>query len=587
MEVIPIPTISEEEFFRRLKDSLSSCEILDMTDEVVCLEKVIRLRRRDSLYIRGGVIHGAASTIFSLGTDRKNGPPALILESTKLYHTYECKKNESPYAVIFAQGKAKIELNFVHVFSAFGIGLWCKHGSQATLRGCIFGRCGHSAVACFNNARADLSQCTVENALHGLCIKGTSKVVATSCDIRNCVDIAVVVYQQGALTLEECLISNTRNKLLSAIHVEASGFGDSVCLNISQCRIVDNEGSSVTLHGSVVDEFRENVIDGPMIDNKLTVVDGHSSLQFSSIPNSTLHTSVESILTEAEFEERLHHSLQVSEPLDMSNCVVSITHPIRVPSFKHLIVVNGTIIGKCHSIFLLDNNCSDSKVSEADSKWLTLTLQGTKLFHYHYSPEKRGVGAAIFVHGVARIDLSEVHFESSYGFGLWLKHNAEAKVYKCTFKNIGRSAVACFNDVRVQLNDCKIDGARIHGICVRGTSRASLSHCSISNCGTRAAFVYQQGSLSLECCEVSNTQNSMTPAIHAEAAGVNDKCFLILTRCHVFKNTGPGVVVAGKAMHDFVDNIYDFPPIFAPEVNETTIPRPWCDLNKDYNALLS
>ena len=179
--------------------------------------------------------------------------------------------------------------------------------------------------------------------------------------------------------------------------------------------------------------------------------------------------------------------------------------------------------------------------------------------------------------------------KSSHGFGLWMKHEGQAVAQNCTFSHAGRSAIACFNNVRVDLRDCSISSANVHGVCVRGTSVVSLTKCQITQCGTRAAFVYQRGSLSLTDCSVSKTRNTLTPAIHAEAAGANDACVLHLHRCVLFDNEGPSVVVAGKATHEFVDNVIDdnSPPIFAPEVSEATIPRPWAVLQSEYNAVVS
>lgn len=79
-------TMSEEEFFISLKQSVDDREILDFTDQVVRITTPIKLARGESLYIKNGTIIGECHSIFSMGTDRgyDNGPPALTLEGVIL-----------------------------------------------------------------------------------------------------------------------------------------------------------------------------------------------------------------------------------------------------------------------------------------------------------------------------------------------------------------------------------------------------------------------------------------------------------------------------------------------------------------------
>jgi hypothetical protein len=588
-------TLGEAEFFEQLEVAVSTRELLDLTDQVVCLTKVIRLKRSGSLWIKNGLIVGVASTIFSLGTDRKNGPPALILEGTTLIHSFECQENESPYAAIFAQGKARVELTGVHISSTYGFGLWAKHASQTVLRNCVLEQAGQSAIACFNSALVELTECSIADAaVHGVCVRGTSQVSLTNCQITNCTENAAVVYQQGRLSLEGCSVSKTRNPLLSAIYVEASESYDSASISLKHCQIVENAGSSLLLRGKVSHNIGKedsgNVIDGVVT---LDVCQGDTEDMTAATgpgcdaPAPTCKQLSESTMSETEFEKRMQNAFKTATTLDLADQVVIITKPIQIPKKKHLVIINGTFIGECHSIFLLEIAANSNGCEHATESLPTLSLQGTTLDHLYFSTEKRGIGAAIFVQGRARLELRGVSIKSSFGFGLWMKHEGQALVKNCTFHRVGRSAIACFNNVRVELTDCSIADAAVHGVCVRGTSEVSLTNCQITNCGTRAAFVYQQGSLVLTACSVSGTRNSLTPAIHAEAAGAKDACFLGLIRCKIADNDGPSVVVAGKATHEFLDNDIDenSPPIFAPDVSETTIPRPWAALQSEFNAI--
>lgn len=79
-------TMSEEEFFASLRQSVTSQTVFDLTDRVVCITTAIKLARGESLSIKNGTILGECHSIFSMGTDRgyDNGPPALTLEGVKL-----------------------------------------------------------------------------------------------------------------------------------------------------------------------------------------------------------------------------------------------------------------------------------------------------------------------------------------------------------------------------------------------------------------------------------------------------------------------------------------------------------------------
>lgn len=85
-DTLPTTTMSEEEFFIALKQSAADHDVLDFTDQVVCITSPIKLARGESLFIKNGSIIGECHSIFSMGTDRgyDNGPPALTLEGVTL-----------------------------------------------------------------------------------------------------------------------------------------------------------------------------------------------------------------------------------------------------------------------------------------------------------------------------------------------------------------------------------------------------------------------------------------------------------------------------------------------------------------------
>ena len=106
--------------------------------------------------------------------------------------------------------------------------------------------------------------------------------------------------------------------------------------------------------------------------------------------------------------------------------------------------------------------------------------------------------------------------------------------------------MACFNLSRVTAINSTLMNAFVHGVCVRGDAKVSLSNCLIQAAGTRAAFVYQRGSLSLIECQITKTGNEKTPAIQAESIAPDDDAKLSLLRCSVYDNEGPSLVVNGE-----------------------------------------
>jgi hypothetical protein len=81
-----VTTMSEEDFFVALKQSVADQQVLDLTDQVVSIATTIKLARGESLFIKNGTLIGDCHSIFSMGTDRgyDNGPPALTLEGITL-----------------------------------------------------------------------------------------------------------------------------------------------------------------------------------------------------------------------------------------------------------------------------------------------------------------------------------------------------------------------------------------------------------------------------------------------------------------------------------------------------------------------
>lgn len=279
-----------------------------------------------------------------------------------------------------------------------------------------------------------------------------------------------------------------------------------------------------------------------------------------------------------EFERRLSLVLLSSDNdiLDLTDEIVVISQPIKLKRSQSLVIRGGKLIGECHSIFSMGTDRGYSNGPPA------LMLIGTTLLHTFTNNDKRGVGAAVFVMGKARVVLEDVHIHSVAGFGLWVKHGGYVVCERCTISYAGRSCIACFNTAQVQVRNCVLSHAHVHGICVRGSATAVLLDCRVLHASMRACFVYQSGSLELTNCTISQTGNQSTPVVHAEGIRLEDSPSLSVSGCTIKDNQGPSIVISGaQVRHMLRDNSCDGGVVIDTLVSESTVPRPWTDLQEE------
>ena len=144
--------------------------------------------------------------------------------------------------------------------------------------------------------------------------------------------------------------------------------------------------------------------------------------------------------------------------------------------------------------------------------------------------------------------------------------------------------MACFNTSRVTVAHSVLSNACVHGVCVRGDAVVTVIHCHLIAAGTRAAFVYQRGTLTLEDCTVTRTGNNNTPAIQAESITPTDDAKLYVRRCVVCDNEGPSVVINGAVEHELESNDFDGAVEINPDVTSATVPRPWTELEDELSS---
>ena len=71
---------------------------------------VIKLSRSESAVVDGGTLIGHGHSIFSIGTDRQQGPPAFTLRSVTLLHLLESEEKRDIGAAVFVMGRARVEI---------------------------------------------------------------------------------------------------------------------------------------------------------------------------------------------------------------------------------------------------------------------------------------------------------------------------------------------------------------------------------------------------------------------------------------------------------------------------------------------
>lgn len=135
---------------------------------------------------------------------------------------------------------------------------------------------------------------------------------------------------------------------------------------------------------------------------------------------------------------------------------------------------------------------------------------------------------------------------SERGFGLWLVQRSKAMLSRCLLSHCGRSGVVAFGHSRLDLHDTTIEGAALHGVCMRGNTRASLVNCVVSKAGVRGVYAYHNATLSLTRTRVEGTQDASAAAVQVEALRPEDKARLTMdAACVLRDNAGEGLLVKG------------------------------------------
>jgi hypothetical protein len=116
-------------------------------------------------------------------------------------------------------------------------------------------------------------------------------------------------------------------------------------------------------------------------------------------------------LSEEDFRRALSESAESHTTLDITGRRVVLTGAIKVKRSEVFSIRGGTIVGECHSIF--------SIATDRQRGLPSLTLVGTTLEHTLTSPDRKDIGAAVFVMGKARVMIEDAAISSLGGFAVW------------------------------------------------------------------------------------------------------------------------------------------------------------------------
>ena len=249
---------------------------------------------------------------------------------------------------------------------------------------------------------------------------------------------------------------------------------------------------------------------------------------------TTLHSlavtaPLHSDLSAPSFSRLARAGIRTGRLVDLRGRTFSLRREFVMPAGATLTIRGGKIVGDGHTLFKLPRNRAQ------------LILEDCELHHFA-SPDRqlrRELGGGIFALGKSHVRLQN--------FGLWLVQRAHVVLSNCRISQCGRSGVVCFGHARLDLAHTAIDGAQLHGICMRGDTHVSLVDCVVSNSGVRGIYAYHNATLILQRTSVMGTRDPTAAAIQIEAFRQEDRATLHMDgACVLRDNMGEGLRISGS-----------------------------------------
>ena len=226
--------LEESLFLEQVALAISGkCESVHLNGAHVVLSEALKLGRHDQLRISGpGTISGNCHSLFQIGTACATHV-ALTLENVSLNHECIAEENRSIGAAVFVLGKARVELRKCHLTSLRGFGIWLKHEASMHMQNCEIGPVGRTGIACFNKAKCHVKETTIREALiHGVCVRGSTSLSLTNCQIIDCTVRALYVYENATLRMMGCSVRGTKNDEFPAVDIR---------IDVENSQMLDND----------------------------------------------------------------------------------------------------------------------------------------------------------------------------------------------------------------------------------------------------------------------------------------------------------------------------------------------------------
>ena len=165
------------------------------------------------------------------------------------------------------------------------------------------------------------------------------------------------------------------------------------------------------------------------------------------------------------------------------------------------------ITGDAHSIFQINGKRS------------LLSLAHVQLKHIMSDNDKRNIGAAVFVMGKCRCEITDCDIYSTEGFSVWCVQNARCFISESTVSATTRSAIVCFGSSALEVKHSRVFNCGQHGICLRGRCSLEIDDSDIVNCSVRALYAYEHARIVMRRCLIEGTQDPSHAAVELRAFG--------------------------------------------------------------------
>jgi hypothetical protein len=213
------------------------------------------------------------------------------------------------------------------------------------------------------------------------------------------------------------------------------------------------------------------------------------------------------------FEEALHEAVARGSELHLLDDIPNLQAPIILKEND----IHVKIIGKTGHRTVIA--CAAHSIFQINGKRSSLSLSHVQLNHTMRDNDKRNIGAAVFIMGRCRCEISASLIQSAEGFGIWCVQNAKCFVTGCDISAEARSAIVCFGSSAVELRRCRVMNCGQHGICLRGRCSLTIDDCDIVNCRVRAVYAYEHARIAMRGCLIEGTRNPNHAAVEIRAFG--------------------------------------------------------------------